>query len=113
MQCAVQECCSEESCLDFRHPITIEGMYKICFDNTFSHFSVKTVAFGISMENEDEAHWSQDADIDFQPEGNYDVTISEIQVISLYTSCREDKVPSASQDYCKQRDFICVPGNYK
>ncbi|CAG7786119.1 unnamed protein product [Allacma fusca] len=60
-------------------PVTVEGLYKACFDNTFSHFSVKTVAFGITVETEDEAHWREYQDVDLQPEGVYEVTIEEIQ----------------------------------
>ncbi|XP_023712535.1 transmembrane emp24 domain-containing protein 5-like [Cryptotermes secundus] len=61
-----------------------EGDYRLCWDNTFSHFNSKTVFFEIIIESDDDDErdpW----DIDFEnygglsPEELYDIKIQDIQ----------------------------------
>ncbi|CAL8082245.1 unnamed protein product [Orchesella dallaii] len=63
-----------------RHDINIPdgGEYKICFDNTYSHFTSKTVAFTISTINPDEANWDEYQGSYF-PEATYDIQVNEIK----------------------------------
>jgi protein ERP2 len=62
-----------------------EGDYRLCWDNTFSHFNSKTVFFEIIVDSDDDDErdpW----DIDFEnygglsPEELYDIKIQDIQV---------------------------------
>ena len=58
------------------------GDYKICFDNTFSYVSSKTVFFELLNENEDEeyddlAEIFGDEEVDAE---YYEVSVSEIEV---------------------------------
>jgi protein ERP2 len=96
-------------------PVTVEGLYKACFDNTFSHFSVKTVAFGIALENEDEANWREYQDIDFQPEGVYDVTIGEIQEKTDRVRIMLTKIQRLQDEFreTESRDRSTVEHNYE
>jgi emp24/gp25L/p24 family/GOLD len=68
-----------------RTKITEEGDYQICFDNTFSIFSVKTVFFEVSTESEDSADedvW-EDNDKAFyeglRAEEIYDIQVQDIK----------------------------------
>ncbi|XP_066997273.1 transmembrane emp24 domain-containing protein 5 [Anabrus simplex] len=62
---------------------TEDGDYKICWDNSFSHISSKTVFFEIIIESEDEE--GESWDIDFEnydspsPEELYDMKLQDIQ----------------------------------
>lgn len=75
-----------------------DGDHKICFDNTFSIFSAKTVFFEISTDNDDEDDEGEikiennndvwgDTDQAFyaglRPEEIYDIHVQDIKV-SLY-----------------------------
>ena len=59
------------------------GDYKICFDNTFSYLSSKTVYFEILNENEDEDYdelrdiFGEDEEVDAE---YYEVSVAEIEV---------------------------------
>ena len=59
------------------------GDYKICFDNTFSYLSSKTVYFEILNENEDEDYdelrdiFGDDEEVDAE---YYEVSVAEIEV---------------------------------
>ena len=72
------------------------GDYKICFDNSFSYLSSKTVYFEILNENEDEDYdelrdiFGDDEEVDAE---YYEVSVAEIEVgyISMYvTICGMD-----------------------
>lgn len=67
----------------FRFPVAEPGFYKACFDNTFSHFSHKTVAFHMSVDSDDDTHWKDYDDNNFQPDVQvYDVQVNDIKVFS-------------------------------
>ena len=59
------------------------GDYKICFDNSFSYLSSKTVYFEILNENEDEDYdelrdiFGDDEEVDAE---YYEVSVAEIEV---------------------------------
>jgi len=64
-----------------------EGDYRMCWDNTFSHFNSKTVFFEIIVESDDDDDDDEKDpwDIDFEkygvsPEELYDMKIQDIQV---------------------------------
>jgi len=65
------------------HHIEEQGDYKICFDNTFSYLSSKTVYFEILNENEDEDYdelrdiFGDDEEVDAE---YYEVSVAEIEV---------------------------------
>jgi len=76
---------SRKSDSTHRTKITEEGDYQICFDNTFSIFSVKTVFFEVSTESEDSADedvW-EDNDKAFyeglRAEEIYDIQVQDIK----------------------------------
>ncbi|GLH08335.1 Transmembrane emp24 domain-containing protein 5-like Protein [Gryllus bimaculatus] len=66
-----------------RTEVTEDGDYKICWDNTFSHISRKTVFFEIIIESDDEENESWDIDFDnydsLTPEELYDMKLQDIQ----------------------------------
>jgi protein ERP2 len=71
----------------YRTEASEEGDYRLCWDNTFSHFNSKTVFFEIIVENDDDGGDERDTwDIDFEnygglsPEELYDIKIQDIQV---------------------------------
>jgi protein ERP2 len=71
----------------FRTEASEEGDYRMCWDNTFSHFNSKTVFFEIIVESDDDEDDERDPwDIDFEnysvmsPEELYDMKIQDIQV---------------------------------
>jgi len=64
-----------------RIPIKSTGFYKVCFDNTFSHFASKTVAFTISVEDQEQTNWKDYDDDTFQSEGSYGMELKEIKVL--------------------------------
>lgn len=73
---------------DFKKPenshrteVTEDGDYKICWDNSFSHISRKTVFFEIIIESEDEENesWDFDEYDSLTPEELYDMKLQDIQ----------------------------------
>jgi protein ERP2 len=70
----------------FRSEASEEGDYRMCWDNTFSHFNSKTVFFEIIVESDDDDDDERDPwDIDFDnygvnPEELYEMKIQDIQV---------------------------------
>lgn len=56
------------------------GQYKICFDNTYSHFTAKQVAFSITTINPDDASWEEFQNAYYPEEATYDVQVNEIKV---------------------------------
>ena len=71
----------------FMIEVAEEGDYRMCWDNTFSHFNSKTVFFEIIVESGDDDDDEGDPwDIDFEsygvmsPEEFYDMKIQDIQV---------------------------------
>jgi protein ERP2 len=71
----------------YRTEASEEGDYRLCWDNTFSHFNSKTIFFEIIVENDDDGDDDRDTwDIDFEnygglsPEELYDIKIQDIQV---------------------------------
>jgi len=71
----------------FRTEASEEGDYRMCWDNTFSHFNSKTVFFEIIVESDDDDDDDERDpwDIDFEnygvsPEELYDMKIQDIQV---------------------------------
>lgn len=64
------------------HRITIseEGHYRLCWDNTFSHFSTKTVFFGITIENDDDDDlWDDGLEETITAEEIYEMKIEDIK----------------------------------
>lgn len=64
------------------------GDYKICWDNTFSHFNSKTVFFGLVVESEDEedqeALWGAGGvGNTYEPEELYEMKVEDIKVIQV------------------------------
>lgn len=58
-----------------------EGDYKICWDNTFSHFNSKTVFFGVMIENDDEDDdlWDDGLEASVTAEEIYEMKIEDIK----------------------------------
>lgn len=64
-----------------RITISQEGDYRICWDNTFSHFSTKTVFFGITIESDDDDDlWDDGLDETITAEEIYEMKIEDIKV---------------------------------
>ncbi|ROT81903.1 Transmembrane emp24 domain-containing protein 1 [Penaeus vannamei] len=69
---------------DGNHRTTMseEGDYRICWDNTFSHFNSKTVFFGVVIENEnedDEDLWDDGFDSSVTAEDIYEMKVEDIK----------------------------------
>ncbi|XP_042888202.1 transmembrane emp24 domain-containing protein 1-like [Penaeus japonicus] len=69
---------------DGNHRTTMseEGDYRICWDNTFSHFNSKTVFFGVMIENEnedDEDLWDDGFDSSVTAEDIYEMKVEDIK----------------------------------
>ena len=68
--------------------MTEEGDYKICWDNTFSHFNTKTVFFGIMIDNEndedDDYNWDGGFDSAVTGEEVYEMKIEDIKVCNNF-----------------------------
>ncbi|KAK7078266.1 hypothetical protein SK128_016597 [Halocaridina rubra] len=65
-----------------RTTITEEGDYKICWDNSFSHFNSKTVFFGLMIENDyddDDDLWDDGLDASVTAEELYEMKIEDIK----------------------------------
>ena len=60
--------------------MTEEGDYRICFDNTISHFNTKTVFFGIIIDNENDDDDDDDYD---QWDGGFDAAVSGEEVYEM------------------------------
>lgn len=65
--------------------MTEEADYRICWDNTFSHFNTKTVFFGIMIESdldddEEEDIWGDLGGSDVTAEEIYEMKIDDIKV---------------------------------
>lgn len=60
-------------------PVGGGGEYRFCFDNTYSHFTPKQIAFTITTSNPDEADWQGYQEI-YNPEDSYDIQVNEIKV---------------------------------
>lgn len=66
-----------------RTTMSEEGDYRICWDNTFSHFNSKTVFFGVVIENEnedDEDLWDDGFDSSVTAEDIYEMKVEDIKV---------------------------------
>ncbi|XP_076341542.1 transmembrane emp24 domain-containing protein 1-like [Tachypleus tridentatus] len=61
-----------------RHEVKERGDYKICFDNTNSRFSTKSVYFEIFVDSEEEDRWDN-LDVVYPPELIYNDTIEDIK----------------------------------
>lgn len=67
-----------------RHYVTKEGDYRLCFDNTFSMFSRKTIFFELIVEkdgeqNSSDEEWSQPETLEgLTPEELYDMKVQDI-----------------------------------
>jgi hypothetical protein len=74
----------------FNQKVNEHGDYKICFDNTFSYLSSKTVYFELTNENEEEAEYDELAGIfpDYQDEG---LEIFEVSVADIETRLKKIK----------------------
>jgi protein ERP2 len=74
----------------YRTEASEEGDYRLCWDNTFSHFNSKTVFFEIIVESDDDDDERDPWDIDFEsygglsPEELYEIKIQDIQVRLCY-----------------------------
>lgn len=76
---------------DFKKPennhrvdVTVDGDYKMCFDNTFSSYNAKTIFVELIVENEDDDQWGDNGDVDLQglrPEEVYELKVEDIQEI--------------------------------
>lgn len=69
---------------DGNHRTTMseEGDYRICWDNTFSHFNSKTVFFGVVIENESEDNedlWDDGFDSSVTAEDIYEMKVEDIK----------------------------------
>ncbi|XP_045116784.1 transmembrane emp24 domain-containing protein 1-like [Portunus trituberculatus] len=63
-----------------RTTISEEGDYRICWDNTFSHFNTKTVFFGITVESdEDDDLWDDGLEETITAEEIYEMKIEDIK----------------------------------
>ncbi|KAG0721919.1 Transmembrane emp24 domain-containing protein 1 [Chionoecetes opilio] len=63
-----------------RTTITEEGDYRICWDNSFSHFSTKTVFFGITIESDDDDDlWDDGLEETITAEEIYEMKIEDIK----------------------------------
>lgn len=66
-----------------RTTMSEEGDYRICWDNSFSHFNSKTVFFGIMIENEydddDDDIWDDGLDASVTAEEIYEMKIEDIK----------------------------------
>jgi len=65
----------------YRVDLKVTGDYKICFDNTHSHFADKIVYFEVNSDDHDEEN--DDSDWNFAKEelaGLIDMTISDFKV---------------------------------
>ncbi|XP_050676671.1 transmembrane emp24 domain-containing protein 5-like isoform X2 [Leptidea sinapis] len=60
-----------------RHTSILEGDYRICFDNTFSTFSQKTVFFDLMIDSEDSVNKDYDDDKEMELE-TYMMRVSDI-----------------------------------
>lgn len=62
------------------------GHYRVCFDNSYSHFTPKKVAFSVKATSpEDKAQW-EEYQVTYIPEATYDLQVSEIKVTNLNNS---------------------------
>ncbi|XP_068213799.1 transmembrane emp24 domain-containing protein 1-like [Palaemon carinicauda] len=59
-----------------RTTMSEEGDYKICWDNTFSHFNSKTVFFGVIIESDDE-------DDDLWDDGGIDSSVTAEEIYEM------------------------------
>lgn len=67
--------------LFLRIEVKAAGDYKICFDNSASHFSLKTIYFSISIESDDSEPTEKEFSLsDLIPEEKYEIKVEEIQV---------------------------------
>jgi len=70
---------NNEFCIfNFSIPVENSGFYKACFDNTFSSFSSKTVAFSFSEESD--GSWEKVSNENLAPEEVYEMQIKDIEV---------------------------------
>jgi hypothetical protein len=60
----------------------LDGDYRMCWDNTFSHFNSKTVFFELTIESpeNDNDPWNFELDEGFAPNKVYEMTVQDIQV---------------------------------
>lgn len=95
-------------------PVTVEGLHKICFDNTFSHFSTKTIAFGIAAEYENELNWKSYENY-LEPEASYDVNIEDIQGITNRVRVHMSVISRLQQEFreVESRDRSVIEHNYE
>lgn len=87
--------------ISYRTKTFEDGDHKICFDNTFSIFSAKTVFFEISTDNDDDEDDNGEIKIDkknndvwgdtdqafyagLRPEEIYDIHVQDIKVLPVY-----------------------------
>ncbi|KAG7163213.1 transmembrane emp24 domain-containing protein 1-like [Homarus americanus] len=66
-----------------RTTMSEQGDYRICWDNTFSHFNTKTVFFGVMIENEndddDDDLWDSGFEASVTAEDIYEMKIEDIK----------------------------------
>lgn len=68
-------------CICFRHEVKEDGDYKFCFDNSYSHFSKKTVYFEVYLDSDTDDYSDKWEDFSFSPELMYNDTMDQIKVI--------------------------------
>jgi len=96
-------------------PIHMDGVYRMCFDNTFSHFSVKSIAFGITVESLDESNWVDTNDVAFAPEGQYDMRVEDIQDITNRVRIHFSRITRLQEEFreVETRDRSTIEQNYE
>lgn len=58
-----------------------DGDYKLCFDNSFSSYNVKTVFFELVVYNDDDGEWGSDENMDFDKVQAFEVKAEDVQEI--------------------------------
>lgn len=86
------------------HVVEELGDYKICFDNTFSYVSAKTVYFEILNENEDEEYDDLAMREIFGDIENMDTEYYEVSVVDIETRLKKIKDDIAKAKH--QQDLI-------
>ena len=88
--------------------MTEEGDYKVCWDNSISHFNSKTVFFGLMVENEDDDDddlWDDGLEASVTAEEIYEMKIEDIKASTVLFSIQCHQPNLFSGDWEGQRSI--------